>query len=459
MAHFLESSTGSAINGAKWFHSLDLAGAFLAVPVERSSVPKLGVTTPRGLFQMKRMGFGLKNAGNVYSRLMGLMLHDMIRQQRILSFFDDHLIPMKSFTDGLFKLIEFFFAVEIAGVKISPEKTNLFKQTANWLGHTIDGKNFQPDQMRAKSISEWPVPRNVKELRTFVGKATYYRRFVKDFATISHPLNNLTRKGVVWSWDHKCQQAFLELKRKLSNAPLLAHADFESNNPFILDTDASNVGLGGVLSQKQADGTERPIMFMSQSLTKAERQYSVTKKELLAVVTMVEKCKYFLLGRHFKIRTDHASLQWLMSSKAVMDQCFRWQERLSQFDFEIIHRPGRAHSNADGLSRMPHPQIDEEAEQSTQNMQDAQFLPLMKSRKKKVCINTLSPANPVDEPINPDFKAAQQNDEDCRTLFQAINNKTRLNKNHPFHRYQKEIGIRDGILVFQKTKLITPGYD
>ena len=190
----------------------------------------------------------------------------------------------------------------------------------------------------------------MSEVRSFLGICGYYRRFIEKFAEKAKPLTKLTEKGKSLIWTTECQEAFDELKNRLCNAPILGMPDF--TKPFLLDTDASNFAIGAVLSQC-IDGKERPIAYASRTLTKAERQYCVTRKELLAVVHFCKYFKHYLYGKRFTVRTDHGSLRWLMNFKSPEGQLARWLEVLSVFDMTIEHRPGTQHRNADALSRLP----------------------------------------------------------------------------------------------------------
>ena len=220
-----------------------------------------------------------------------------------------------------------------------------------FLGHIVSADGVRTDPSKTEKVAQWPVPTNRKEIQQFLGLANYYRRFVKDFATIAKPLHSLTEKTAKFEWTSKCQTAFEELRHRLITAPVLAFPDYERE--FILDTDASDTGIGAVLSQVQEDGSERIIAYASRVLTKPERRYCVTRRELLAVVCFVQHFRPYLLGRHFLLRTDHGSLTWLSNFKEPEGQLARWLERLQEYNFTIAHRPGKKHQNADSLSRRP----------------------------------------------------------------------------------------------------------
>ena len=220
----------------------------------------------------------------------------------------------------------------------------------NYLGHRVSRDGIQTDPSKTEAVEKWPIPRNVAEVRSFLGFCSYYRRFVKSFARIAFPLNQLLTKGVPFEWSEECQTAFDTLKECLTSGPVLTYPCL--GGVFILDTDASNTGLGAVLSQVK-DGQERVLGYFSRSLSKAEKNYCVTRKELLALIAATEHFNYFLYGQKFVIRTDHSALQWLMSFRNVQGQLARWLQKLQQYDFDVIHRAGKNHLNADALSHQP----------------------------------------------------------------------------------------------------------
>ena len=195
------------------------------------------------------------------------------------------------------------------------------------------------------------MPRNVAEVRSFLGLCTYYRRFVWDFATVAAPLHQLTRKGAGFKWTETCPEAFCGLKNALTKAPVMPYPD--PSRPYVVDTDASTEGIGAVLSQEK-DGQEHVVAYYSAKFSKPERNYCVTRKELLAVVKSLEHFHPYLYGAKFIIRTDHAALRWLKTLKRPEGQLARWLGKLEQYDYSMEYRPGRTHNNADSLSRRPY---------------------------------------------------------------------------------------------------------
>ncbi|KAL5516845.1 hypothetical protein EMCRGX_G002271 [Ephydatia muelleri] len=212
----------------------------------------------------------------------------------------------------------------------------------------VDGLQVDPDKVG--KVASWPVPQSAQQVQQFLGFANYYRRFIQGFAEVAKPLHRLTEHAVNFSWTAECQEAFENLRSRLTRAPILAFSDYTL--PFVLDTDASDLGIGAVLSQVSSLGQEQVVAYGSRLLSKTERNYSVTCRELLAVVTFTRLFRPYLLGRRFTVRTDHSSLQWIQNFKEPEGQLARWLEQLQEYDFEVIHRKGRNHNNADALSRL-----------------------------------------------------------------------------------------------------------
>jgi len=339
-----------ALAGSKVFSTLDLVSGYWQVPLSEEAQEKSAFATRSGLWKWKVLPFGLTSAPATFQRLMERVFRGL-HWRTLLLYLDDVIVVAPDVETHLQRLQEVFDRLRAAGLKLKPSKCELFQQQVRYLGHVVskDGVSTDPDKVAA--MAEWPAPRDQKELLTFLGMTGYYRQFVKGYANIARPLHRLSGKGVPWEWTGECQQAFLTLRDRLVSAPILCYPS--GIGAYVLDTDASDASVGAVLSQEQADGREGVISYFSKALNGAERNYCTTRKELLAVVRAVKHFRPYLYGRKFRIRTDHASLIWLLRQKEQEGQVARWIELLSEFDFEIAHRPGAKHGNADAMSRRP----------------------------------------------------------------------------------------------------------
>ena len=265
-------------------------------------------------------------------------------------YLDDIIVLGWDGTDMLERLSQVFNRLRAANLKLKPSKCFLFRERVAYLGHIVSSKGIATDPQKIQKVTEWPAPRNVSEVRQFVGLASYYRRFVKDFATVAKPLHELTKKYARFNWTDECQEAFEQLKSRLTSAPVLGYP--LDSGQLLLDTDASDWGIGAVLSQVQ-EGEERVLAYGSRRMSATEQNYCTTRRELLAAIEFTSHFRQYLLGRSFIIRTDHSSLRWLTRMKEPEGQLARWLEKLAEYEFLVIHRPGRHHQNADALSRRP----------------------------------------------------------------------------------------------------------
>jgi len=337
------------LSGNAWFTTLDLKSGYWQIKIRSEDKEKTAFSVGNGLWQFTVMPFGLCNAPATFERLMERILQGLITKI-CLVYLDDVIVFGKTFEEMVENLKQIFIRFREANLRINPKKCSLFGRQVKYLGHIITANGISTDPEKTNAVVEWPIPQSKKQVRSFLGFCSYYRKFVKDFSIIAKPLFVLTENQVKFLWTEHCQQAFDKLKQTLIAAPLLSFPSEEGR--FILDTDASAHGIGAVLSQEQ-EGTEKVIAYFSCVLSKVERNYCVTRRELLAMVKSIKHFHHYLYGRRFLIRTDHASLRWLMSFKDLEGQLARWSERLQQYDFEVCHRKGRMHGNADGLSRRP----------------------------------------------------------------------------------------------------------
>ena len=354
-----------SLNGAKWFTTLDLASGFNQVAVSEDDKHKTAFITPFGLFEYNRMPFGLCNAPATFQRLMQSCLNDQIFQI-LLVYIDDIIVFSETYDEHLSRLDRVLARLSQHGLKIRMDKCKFLQREVSYLGYTVSDKGVSTDPDKVAVVKEWKVPESVKELRSFLGFASYYRRFIKNFAKIAGPLHDLQNtclhnikknKGKCrpfseqWNIDH--QVAFDKLRILLTTAPVLGYADF--TKPFIVETDASNLGLGAVLSQEDENGKARVISYASRRLRPPEKNmenYSSMKLELLALKWAVtDKFRSYLIGNEFTVYTDNNPLKYLQSAKlGAVEQ--RWVSQLASFNFRVQYRPGKENANADALSRM-----------------------------------------------------------------------------------------------------------
>ena len=337
-----------ALQGAHWYSTLDLLSGFWQVEVAPEDRDKTAFAVPgQGLYRFVTMPFGLCNAPATFERLMERVLQGLQWTIAVL-YIDDVIVFSDTIESHLDRLGQVMDRLLKAGLKLKPSKCQLLRHKVEFLGHIVSADGVAVDPTKVEKVRNWPVPRSVTQLRSFLGLCTYYQNFIKDYSTVAKPLFALTEKDQPWEWTSWHQYAFAELKQLLSTAPVLGYPRLEGL--WILDTDASDVGLGAVLSQVQ-DGVERVISFGSRTLRKPERNYCVTRRELLAIVTFVSYFRHYLIGTKFLVRTDHAALIWLLRKRDPVGQMAQWITLLSEYDMCIEHRPGKKHGNADALSR------------------------------------------------------------------------------------------------------------
>ena len=344
----IDTCLGS-MNGAVWFSTLDLRSGYHNIPIKESDRDKTAFITRRGCFRYRVMPFGLTCAPSAFQRLMDLVLCGLT-YEICLVYLDDIIVFSRDFDSHLERLQDIFHRLRAANLKLHVKKCSLFQRRVDFLGHVLteSGIEVQPEKIAA--VQNWPTPRNLTELRSFVGLCSYYRRFISGFADIAAPLHALTRKNAHFSWGTEQENSFKRMKERLTSAPILGMP--RDDGTLYLDTDASDHGLGAVLSQDQ-DGREVVLAYASRTLSRPEKNYDVTRRELLAVVYGLKVYRQYLLGRHFVIRTDHSALQSLRRTPEPIGQQARWQTFIEQFTFVIMHRPGSRHGNADALSRRP----------------------------------------------------------------------------------------------------------
>ena len=366
-----------AVQAAVWFSSFDLAQGYLQMAMEQEDIEKTAFRAgSSGLYEFTRMPFGLTNAGASFCRLMEMCIGD--QQYVTLLFYLDDICIFAETADQMLDRIEFVFSrLKEFNLKIKPKKSHFFQTSVTFLGHILSADGISPNPEKVAKIKDWPTPKTPKEVHSFVGLASYYRRFIPNFAKWAGPLHALIvpasfkqkiRRGEMkksdlpeFQWTPACQEGFDQLKKALTEAPVLAYPDY--SKPFILETDASVKGLGAVLSQKRDDNEIRVIAYASRSLRPSEksmRDYSLAKIELMALKWSVcDKFKDYLLWSKFTVFTDNNPLCYIKSSKLGAAQ-IRWLSELALYDFDIVYRTGKSNLVADALSHRQ--EVEEEIE-------------------------------------------------------------------------------------------------
>ena len=338
-----------ALDGTQWLSTLDMASGYHQISMAPEDRHKTAFITKFGLFEYVRMPFGLCNAPATFQRAMNLVLEGLTWKQ-LLAYIDDIIVLGKTFDEHVTNLREVFQRFRTNNLKLKPKKCSLFCKEVDFLGWTVSREGVSIAHGKVEAVLSWPVPINTTQVEAFLGFVNYHREFIPKMAEVAEDWYRLTGKAE-FHWGPDQQRAFESLREAMVVAPVLAYPN--SDDPFLLDTDASDKALGAELSQCQ-DGVERVIGYASCSLTPCQRRYCTTRKELLAVVRGTRHFRHYIYGRRFTVQTDHQSLTWLLRFKLLDGQLARWSEELSQYDMVLIHRPGVKHQNADGLSRIPH---------------------------------------------------------------------------------------------------------
>lgn len=340
------------LSPGKMFSKLDLSQAYLQLEMDEESQKMCVLNTPFGLFKVTRLPYGVSSSPAIFQRVIENLLKDI---PQCVVYIDDLLVTGKDKEEHDLILKQVLQRLEDSGLTLKLPKCEFNKQKVIFLGHVIDQNGISPIPAKVEAIQKIKPPTNVSELKTYLGIINYYHKFIPNVATILEPLHILLRNGQEWKWTTEQQNAFERTKIELISPRVLTH--FDPSKPIILTTDASPHGIAAVLSHQTENG-EKPVGFVSRSLNQAERNYSQTEREGLAVIFGIIKFHQYLYGHHFKIVTDHRPLIGLFlkgaaSSKIAAGRLMRWSVHLNQFNYDLVYQPGPTIAHADTISRFP----------------------------------------------------------------------------------------------------------
>jgi len=339
------------LEGATIFSSLDLASGYYQVPMALDSRDKTAFSTPNGLYEFKVMPFGLTGAPATFQSMMNRILGDYVNKF-VLTYLDDVCIYSSTFEEHQKHIRLVFDRLRKANLQIRLSKCTFAQRELVYLGHVISGNGIKTNPEKVTAVSNFATPTTVTNIQEFLGMASYYRRFIENFSLIAEPMQRLLHKGTPFVWTEEQQHAFDTMKQRLVEAPILVYPRLD--RPFIVKTDASNVGIGAVLSQLDDEGHERVIAYASRRLSSSELNRPTIEKECAAIVWSMKKWKAWLLGSQFKIYSDHKPLQWLLKSHHDNPKLQRWASTISEFgNVEITYKKGELNLDADALSRNP----------------------------------------------------------------------------------------------------------
>ncbi|RVW18844.1 Transposon Ty3-I Gag-Pol polyprotein [Vitis vinifera] len=337
------------LKGAKYFSNIDLRTGYHQLRVREEDVSKTAFRTRYGHYEFLVMPFGLTNAPAAFMDLMNRVFRAYL-DRFVIVFVDDILIYSRSLEEHKQHLVTTLGTLRRHQLYGKLDKSEFWLTEVNFLGHVVSEAGIAVDHSKVEAVQEWQRPTNVFEVRSFLGLAGYYRRFVEDFSRIAAPMTRLTRKGVKFDWNEECENAFQELKRKLTTAPVLTAPI--SGELFMIYCDASTVGLGCVLMQQG-----KVVAYASRQLKQHERNYPAHDLELAAVVFALKTWRHYLYGEKFEVYSDHKSLKYIFTQKDLNSRQRRWMETLEDYDFALHYHPGKANVVADALSRKSYGQL------------------------------------------------------------------------------------------------------
>ncbi|KAL8615896.1 hypothetical protein ACOMHN_058963 [Nucella lapillus] len=333
---------------SKYFTRIDLSKGYWQIALSEDSKEATAFSTPTGLFQWRVLPFGMVNAPAVFTRMMRKLLKGL---KGVENFMDDILIASETWEEHMSQLAEVLLRLRRANLTARPTKCQIGYPDLEFLGFVVGENTKQPEKSKIERMLSSARPKSKTEVRSLLGLIGFYREFVPNFAAITSPLSDLTKKGQppVVQWTEAAEKALKTVKERLGTYPILKLPDMSKQ--FTLRTDASGVGLGAVLLQEY-DGQKFPVKYASRKLSKCEQGYATVETECLAVVWGVQKFQKYLYGNQFTIETDHQPLTFLQEARLKNSRVLRWAMALQPYRYHIDYIPGRENVGADYLSRV-----------------------------------------------------------------------------------------------------------
>ncbi|XP_062608629.1 uncharacterized protein K02A2.6-like [Saccostrea cucullata] len=349
----------ATLAGGKNFSKLDLTQAYHHMELDEDSQDLLVINTHKGLFKYKRLPYGIASAPALWQRAIEQVLQNIPSTQVII---DDIIVTGRTDEEHLHNLKLVLDRLQSYGLHVNLQKCEFFQAKVSYVGHEIDASGLHKSPDKIEAVKDAQRPENVSQLRSFLGLVNYYHRFLDNLSSKAGPLHELLNKGTRWEWNAKRDKAFNEIKDAICSDKVLCH--YDAKLPLKLAADASPYGIGSVLSHVFPDGSERPIAFASRTLNQAEKAYSQIDKEALALYWGVRKFNSYLYGHKFTLVTDHKPLLSIFNPKKSLPvmtaaRLQRYAVFLSGYQYDIEFRGTKSHGNADALSRVPLPAVNQ----------------------------------------------------------------------------------------------------
>ncbi|BES89748.1 Hypothetical Protein NTJ_02555 [Nesidiocoris tenuis] len=432
--------------GFSEFSIIDLKDAFHQLPVDEESKQYLIIATHRGYFTYKTMPFGIKIASAKFQKFMDTLLQDL---EGVAWLQDDIATGGKTRQEHIMRLRLVLNRLRDAGLKTQIDKIHLFQPSIKFLGYRWDKEGVHPTHEGVDALRELRSPKNVSELRSFLGSINYYSRFLKDLQSRCSILNSLLQKNKKWEWTPEHERVFQSLKGEITADKTIVH--YDPNLPIILSTDASNTGIGAVIQHRYKDNSLRPIAAASRALTKAEQNFSTIDREGLAIIFGVNKFFQYLCGRNFIIQTDHKPLERIFGEnsslpKIVASRLSRWALTLSNYDYTIEHIPGREMCVPDCLSRLFKNNDCTKSEEPFQSYDSLNEIRTHFLHESNLTNSRLKHLSWRDETLKTIFQLHERGWPPKRNLDDSI---------IPFYEKRDELSIENGVLLWQN-RLVIP---